>query len=173
MALRTCDHCEREHLARGMCKRHYQRWTRYGRIEPIADRYRVTSTRHGDAGSIDRPALRLYRIWRGMKQRCLVPTEPGYRHYGGRGIKVCKAWLADYVTFRAWALANGYRDDLQIDRVNPNGHYTARNCRWVTAKVNSNNRRTSRAVIARAGLKKPWKNVDAHVTRADEGEGDE
>lgn len=157
---RKCDHCDEPHIARGMCKIHYDRWRRKGSIEFDPDyRRKNAKTIHGDARFKLGLGKRLYRIWRGMKQRCLLPTEPAYRYYGGRGIKVCKAWLADYVTFRTWALANGYRDDLQIDRFNPNGHYTARNCRWVTAKVNSNNRRTSRAFAARTERKKPWKEV--------------
>lgn len=86
---------------------------------------------------------RLYRIWLAMKERCLNPNTPSYKNYGGRGIKVCDEWL-EYINFRDWAMNNGYRDDLQIDRIENNGDYEPNNCRFVTHTVNSQNRRCSR-----------------------------
>lgn len=79
---------------------------------------------------------RLYQIWTDMKHRCNNPNESGYKYYGGKGIKVCEAWLNDFVAFRDWALSHGYRDDLTIDREDSNKDYYPENCRWITMKEN-------------------------------------
>lgn len=93
---------------------------------------------HGGKGT------RLYRIWRGMKQRCLNPKHPEFYLWGGRGITVCAEWNADFVPFRDWSLASGYADYLEIDRRDNNGNYEPDNCRWVTEKVNCANKRTTK-----------------------------
>lgn len=81
---------------------------------------------------------RLHRIWGGMKSRCNNPRHPRYKVWGGRGIRVCEEWN-EYLPFKEWALANGYADNLCIDRINNDGNYEPSNCRWVTSKQNSNN----------------------------------
>lgn len=90
---------------------------------------------HGDSYG-----CRLYRIYNDMLTRCYNPAATHYHRYGGRGITVCVEWLESYETFRSWALANGYRDDLTIDRRDNDGNYEPGNCRWVTIKENCRNR---------------------------------
>ena len=102
----------------------------------------LNNRKHGDAGKIK---SRLYRIWHNMKKRCSNKYNKDYKNYGGRGIKVCKIW-ANYVAFKKWALAHGYRDDLQIDRIRNNGNYKPSNCRWVTRKENQRNTRQNRRI---------------------------
>lgn len=84
---------------------------------------------------------RLYHIWNGMRGRCYYPNHPSYANYGGRGISICEEWASDFLTFRAWALANGYGDHLTIDRINNDGNYEPYNCRWVTYSIQRTNQR--------------------------------
>lgn len=82
---------------------------------------------------------RLYHIWQGMKERCNNPNSGKAKWYLDKGIKVCEEWQK-FQGFRDWANQNGYRDDLTIDRINPDGDYCADNCRWISIKEQSRNR---------------------------------
>jgi hypothetical protein len=82
-----------------------------------------------------------------MLARCNNPNAGSYDNYGGRGITVCREWL-DYEEFRAWALANGYADDLSIDRINNDGNYEADNCRWATDGTQRRNSRRTHLLTA-------------------------
>lgn len=86
---------------------------------------------------------RLYRIYKEMYGRCYSPKCPAYQDYGGRGIKICQEWLDDFMNFYNWAITNGYRDDLTIDRINNDGNYEPSNCRWATAKEQARNTRNT------------------------------
>jgi hypothetical protein len=88
---------------------------------------------HGEAGKGKR--TRLYRIWRSMVQRCTDTNSPNYQWYGAKGVKV--HWKS-FEEFRQ-DMADGYRDDLSIDRVNNDGDYCKSNCRWATPKQQSLN----------------------------------
>ena len=57
---------------------------------------------------------RLYETWKNMKRRCYDSKNKRYKQYGGRGIKVCDEWKVDYMSFRNWAMSNGYRDNLTL-----------------------------------------------------------
>ena len=86
---------------------------------------------------------RLYEIWRNIKTRCYNKKYKRYYDYGGRGITLCDKWLNNFKTFYDWSIQNGYTDKLTIDRINNNGNYCPENCRWVTPKTNSANRRNN------------------------------
>lgn len=88
---------------------------------------------HGDSQG---PLRRLMLMFHGMHRRC-HPTK-GHKLYGLVGIRVCKAWQK-YETFKAWALANGYRDDLELDRIKNSKGYSPSNCRFVTRQEQTRN----------------------------------
>jgi len=94
---------------------------------------------------------RLYSIWTNMKSRCHNSKSTGYENYGGRGIKVCKEWKNDFVTFERWAKSNGYSDDLTIERVDFNLDYSPENCEWIPIFEQSRNRR-SLLLISKDGV---------------------
>lgn len=96
---------------------------------------------------------RLYNIWLGMRDRCSRVKNQDYYLYGGRGIKVYDEWNNDFLTFRNWALSNGYENNLSIDRIDPNGNYEPNNCRWITLTEQAYNKRNTRKIY----YKDNWK----------------
>lgn len=79
----------------------------------------------------------VYAVWLSMKGRCLRKTDKYWKHYGGRGIKVCKRWMKFENFYKDMGEPNG----LTLDRINNNGDYKPSNCRWATWKVQANNKK--------------------------------
>lgn len=104
------------------------------RVELVVKRL----TTHGQSGR--HSGTRLYRVWSSMISRTCNPNNSCFRHYGGRGIDVFSGWR-NFETFAEWAGQSGYKDTLEIDRIDNGRGYTPQNCRWVTHKENCNNRR--------------------------------
>lgn len=92
--------------------------------------------------------MKLYIAWQSMLDRCYNINKPAYYRYGGRGIFVCKQWRHDYIAFREWSMANGYREGLSLDRINNNGNYEPTNCRWANNIQQANNKRNNTIVEA-------------------------
>ena len=88
------------------------------------------SIKHGDSKS------RLYGIWAGMKARCYRKNDDSFKHYGAKGIKICRFWLDSYLVFKVWALSHGYQKNLTIDRINHKGNYSPYNCQFLTLSEN-------------------------------------
>ena len=101
--------------------------------------------KHGMTGT------RTYSIWVHMIQRCINPKNERFSNYGGRGIKVCKKWMK---------FENFYKDmgetpnKHSIDRINNDGNYCKKNCRWATNKEQARNK-TTNVLIYFKGETKP------------------
>jgi hypothetical protein len=83
---------------------------------------------------------RLYTTWKNMKSRCYNKNIPAYTDYGGRGITVCEDWLS-FSNFYEWAMANGYNDNLTLERIDVNKGYFPDNCKWIPKTEQPKNRR--------------------------------
>lgn len=115
--------------------------------EASAERAKERFSKHKMRGT------RLYNIWQSMKQRCYDEKCRAYKWYGGRGITVCDEWLHDFQSFYDWAMANGYRDDLTLDRIDVNGNYEPSNCRWATTGEQASNKRNTVRIEINGELK--------------------
>ena len=83
-----------------------------------------------------------YRTWSALIQRCTNAGNDSFASYGGRGIKVCDRWLESFENFLA---DMGEKPEgMSLDRINVDGSYTPKNCRWATAEEQANNRRNNR-----------------------------
>lgn len=95
-----------------------------------------------------------YAAWRSMIERCFNKKHKSYSYYGGRGIRVCDRWLENYSNF---LLDMGEPDkNMTLDRIDCDGNYEPNNCRWVTWKVQQNNRRSTLRVYFRGANRTLW-----------------
>ena len=100
---------------------------------------------------------RIYRCWADMKARCNNPNNPFYHRYGGRGITVCNEWNQDFLSFYEWAIKNGYREDLSLDRINNDGNYEPLNCKWSSQHEQSMNKKHLQSKTGYVGVRKKSK----------------
>lgn len=96
---------------------------------------------------------RLYRIFNKIRDRCYNPNNPKYNKYGGRGITICDEWLNDFRNFYKWSMANGYKENLTIDRIDGNKGYSPENCRWVDQEEQQNNRSNNHLITYKGETK--------------------
>lgn len=86
---------------------------------------------------------KLYRVYYGILGRCYDKKNKKYYLYGEKGITMCAAWKDDFMAFYNWAINNGYKKGLTIDRIDSNKNYEPTNCRWVTTKEQNRNLSTN------------------------------
>lgn len=101
-------------------------------------RYNTGLYKHGLSNT------RLHRIWRSIHDRCYNSNNQDYKHYGERGIIMCAEWKDEFMPFYNWAIKNGYKENLTIDRIDVNKGYFPDNCRWVSMVEQNNNRRNNK-----------------------------
>lgn len=94
-----------------------------------------------------------YRVHAGIIQRCYNSNNPGYKHYGGRGIKMCDEWRHNFHSFHKWLLDNGWdenksKDEQTIDRIDVNGDYEPDNCRLIPMREQYFNRTDNHYITA-------------------------
>lgn len=138
------------------------------------------NTKHGHLRG-GKPSL-TYASWKNMKERCINLNHKSYKHYGGRGITVCKRWGK----FENFLEDMGeVPEEYQIDRIDNDGNYCKSNCRWATRKEQNRNTRRNhfithngktqclsawaeefniRPYILRDRIKSGWSMIDALTT---------
>ncbi len=74
-----------------------------------------------------------------MRERCSNPKKHNYKHYGGRGIRVCERWsrIENFLEDMYY----DWFDKATIDRIDPDGDYEPGNCRWLTRAENNKTKR--------------------------------
>lgn len=142
--VQTCNCCGQtlslDRFDRDRNLRHGRRYTckACARIRAKESRLRLNRETNG-----------LYGILKSMKRRCFDPKHKSFSRYGGRGITICGEWLVDQEAFYSWANANGYQPGLQIDRIDNDGNYEPKNCRWVSPSENMRNSNNAKLDPAR------------------------
>ena len=168
--MKTCkiENCELKVYALGYCRKHYERFHKYGdplKISPIFNHDDICSISgcsgkyaskgfcnkhyqrfltHGDPNYCQTEfhgmhETQEYNTWAGMIQRCNNKNHKEYHRYGGRGIIVCESWGESFLSFFADMGLKPF-SKAQIDRIDNDGNYEPGNCRWVTPKENCQNR---------------------------------
>ena len=100
---------------------------------------------------------RIAHIFYDMLRRCYDKENKDFKYYGERGVSVCQEWLENPTLFEEWALQNGYKENLTIDRVKEDKNYTPDNCRWIDKKTNTRFKSTTNYITATVTLSgKQW-----------------
>lgn len=128
-----CTECNREF---NMQKSHIDRATKCNHIG-LGGVYTLTTSNFIWSNK------RLQGIFKGMKRRCYNSKSRDYRWYGAKGIGICNEWLSNPKNFEDWAFANGYTDDLTIDRKEEDEDYCPENCQWISLENNAKYKSTT------------------------------
>lgn len=114
-----------------------------GRVGTLLQQYgikRYSVKRHG----LSKHPLNA--VWCGIKERCTNPNADNYKWYGGDGITICPEWM-EFMPFYEWAIANGWRHGLTVDRIDGTKGYSPENCRLITIQDQCRNRRSNVVIV--------------------------
>lgn len=122
----------------------------------VARSYDLKSGKQGSCGCLKREKIikkftkhgecrtPLYNRWRNMLNRCRYRKRKEAKNYILRGITVCSDWH-EFLNFKR-DMEEGFKPELELDRIDNNKGYYKENCRWVTREINSNNKRRSHKI---------------------------
>lgn len=133
--------CGNTHIARSNVVTYHTKKSKSSDFPSCGCKQVESVTKHGLRKVHDTHPL--YKIYKGIKERCYCETSPSYRWYGAQGVTMCKEWLEDVTTFVEWGLANGWKEGLHIDKdilctehgISPHV-YSPSTCTWVSPKEN-------------------------------------
>ncbi len=134
---------QKKYLSKGLCNNCYKRKYKYGRLEQI----QLTPNKY---------PKKLISTFENMKRRCYNESTINYKNYGGKGIAISDEWLNNLGEFHKWSLENGYDDSLTIDRIDTNGNYEPKNCRWVNQHYQQSNRCNNNKIVGVAKFRNKW-----------------
>lgn len=125
------ENCERKHIAKGYCDKHYRRYLKHGNPK---------TSKRNNHGLVK---TKEYSIWASIIQRCTNPKNIDYKNYGGRGINIYNEWKNNFTSFYNY-LENviGLKTEgMSLDRINNDGNYEPGNIRWANSVTQARNRR--------------------------------
>ena len=116
------------------------------KTEAIKKRIEANKNKKASVGLKKYTDSPLMKTYYSMHTRCENPNQKYYKHYGGRGIKVCDEWSGKegFYNFLKWARNSNYSPGLTLDRIDNNKGYSPDNCKWSTTREQLKNRRTAR-----------------------------
>lgn len=143
----------KESLAKGYDRRYFELICDCGNIVTVV----LMSLRSGDTKScgcinkLSPPGLshkmsktNIYKRWCGMLSRCSDTICPGYKNYAGRGIKVCDKWLKFENFYED--MGKSFKEGLSLERIDVNGNYCKKNCKWIPINKQGLNKRNNRII---------------------------
>ena len=141
---KTCVHCKQ-------VKPISEFYKHKGRATGSQKRCKTCSKQcyHGLSGT------KFYLRWQNLKNRCYSPNYPDYKYYGARGIFMCERWRNSFSDFHNDTIAT-YEEGLTLDRIDNDGPYSPKNCRWATRKEQSRNRNYCRQITIAGETRTLW-----------------